>query len=369
MTTRTASGQTTLPRDYFVSPDIFRREQQTIFGERWLCIGRSERIAEPGSYFLHEVDLGDSAESVIVLRDHDGPENGTVRAHYNVCRHRGTQLCDTASGRFRKTIQCPYHAWTYTLEGELIGAPNMQGDADFNKCDWALLSPTLVEWEGFLLLNLSREPQPLAEAFAPLMGRFDAWHLADLRVAHRVEYDVAANWKIIAQNYSECYHCPTVHPLLNELSPSQSFQMELTEGPFLGGPMRLSNPNGSMTLSGERCAPPINGLAGDGLAGDGRQTVYYVTGFPSFFLSLHPDYVMVHRLEPLAADRTRVVCEWLFHPDAMRQPDFAPDDAVGLLGHDQSPGLARLRTIAAGRLVAGLRAGAVRRAGEFARRV
>ena len=137
-----------------------------------------------------------------------------------------------------------------------------------------------------------------------------------------------ANWKLICQNYSECYHCPTVHPALNQLSPFQSFQTELTEGPFLGGPMRLTTPHGSMTLSGQRCAPPISGLAGGGLAGDGLQTVYYLSLFPSFFLSLHPDYVMVHRLEPQAPDRTRVICEWLFHPNALAQPNFAPDDAV-----------------------------------------
>ena len=106
-------GARTLPGRYYTSPEIFAEEVERIFARRWVCVGRAAELSEPGDYFLADV----AGESVIMLRD----QGGTLRAHYNVCRHRGTRLCEERRGRFSETIQCPYHAWTYTLEGQLIG--------------------------------------------------------------------------------------------------------------------------------------------------------------------------------------------------------------------------------------------------------
>jgi Rieske 2Fe-2S family protein len=318
MKPRSAFGQHTLPRELFTSPEVFAAEQERIFARSWLLAGHVSQLVEPGSYLTYEV----GRESVLVVRDGAGAA-GAIRAFHNHCRHRGTRLCGDAAGTLGGAIQCPYHAWTYGLDGTLRAAPNMQGVAGFDRADWPLHPVALVEWRGFLFLNLAADPAPFAEALPALVDRFDAWPLAALRSVHQTVYEVEANWKLFFHNYSECYHCPNVHPHLNRLTPYRNTENDLDEGPVLGGPMWMSNPDGSMTMGGERCAPPFAGLSGDE-----RGRVYYYTLFPSAFLSFHPDYVLVHRAQPLAIDRTRIVCDWYFHPDAIAAPGFDPQPAI-----------------------------------------
>jgi glycine betaine catabolism A len=308
-------GARTLSGAYYTSEELYRAETERIFCNRWLCVGRAEQIPNPGDYML--VELG--AESIIVLRDRGGAE----RAHFNVCRHRGTRMCTEARGRFAETIQCPYHAWTYALDGRLVGARHMQETPGFDKADYPLHHAGLANWQGFLFLNLAPDPQPFESAMAPLVGKFGAWQMPGLRVGSRVEYDVRANWKLLFQNYSECYHCSLIHPALVELSPWQSGRNDLSEGPVLGGYMTLNHGGGSLTLSGGTSRPPLGALAGEDL-----ERVYYYSIFPNMLLSLHPDYVMAHTLWPQGPGRTRIVCEWLFDPATMAQPGFDPSDAV-----------------------------------------
>ncbi len=310
---RSAGGAETLPGEYYTAEGIFQRELERIFYRRWLYAGRSAQLAEPGSYALFEL----GPESLIVLRDGDGE----VRAFYNVCRHRGTRLCTKPGGRFRRAITCPYHAWVYALDGRLTGAPNMGSVKGFRKADYPLHAVRVAHWEGGIFVNFAHRPEPFENAFAAGLSRFRAWRLNELRVAHEVTYDVAANWKLILQNYSECYHCPTLHPQLNRLTPYRDSSNDLEEGTILGGPMRLAEPFESMTESGRACAPPL-------VSGAARRCVYYYVVFPNLLLSLHPDYVLVHRLLPQAVDRTTVVCTWLFHPEALARPDFDPGDAI-----------------------------------------
>jgi Rieske 2Fe-2S family protein len=290
-------------------------EQKRIFGERWLCAGRAEQIEKPGKYFLFNT----GSESLILLRDHKGEPH----AFYNVCRHRGTRLCSELEGSLRSSIQCPYHAWTYALDGSLIGAPSMDDVPDFSKVDYPLNEAALVEWEGFLYVNVSDKPISLEEHFAALIGKFSQWRLSELRVARKSQYEVKANWKLIVQNYSECYHCELVHPELSRLSITKSGYNDLHEGSFLGGYMEIDPQYESMTASGRFCAAPI-GNGGSETAG----RVYYYSLFPNHLLSLHPDYVMTHRLIPQAPDSTLVICEWLFDALEMAGADFNPDDAV-----------------------------------------
>jgi len=155
------AGAHTLPGRYFTSPEIFALETEKIFLQRWLCVGRESQIARPGDYFLQQV----GSESIIILRD----RSDRVRAFYNVCRHRGTRLCEEHQGQFAGTIQCPYHAWTYSLDGRLIGAPSADTIEDFDKAEWPLHSVAIAAWEGFLFINLADEPEPFDEAYAPLM--------------------------------------------------------------------------------------------------------------------------------------------------------------------------------------------------------
>jgi phenylpropionate dioxygenase-like ring-hydroxylating dioxygenase large terminal subunit len=315
MKARTSFGQHTLAREYFVSDAIFAAERERIFYKSWLLVGHVSELDRPGAYFLFELDR----ESVIVLRD----GAGNVRAFHNHCRHRGSRLCRDASGTFGSTIQCPYHAWTYGLDGALRAVPMMMDVADFKTSDYPLHPVALEIWQGFVFVNLARQPQPFADALPALVGKFAHRKADQLRSAHRKVYEIDANWKLIFHNFSECYHCPTVHPQLNKLTPFRNTENDLDEGPVLGGPMWMTNPEGSMTIGGARCAAPF-----DGLSAEERARVYYYTVFPSGFISFHPDYVMLHRALPIARGHTRVICEWFFHPDAIAAPGFDPMPAV-----------------------------------------
>ena len=308
-----AAGSKTLPQSYFVSNDIFKQEQDRIFGGHWLCVGHQSQVENPGDYFLQEV----TGESLIVVRD----QPGEIHGFYNICRHRGTRLCEEPRGHFQ-AIQCPYHAWTYGLDGHLAGAPHMDHVQGFNKADHALAPVRLDSWEGFIFLNLSDDPPPLAKVCAPMADKFTDWNLPKLRSARRIEYEVRANWKLVCQNYSECYHCPLVHPTLAKVSPYDAAENDLFEGRFLGGFMPISKGH-SLTMSGRACALPVGEMKGED-----QHRVYYYSIFPNLLLSLHPDYVMVHQLWPQAPDRVRILCDWLFHPDAFARPDFHPEDAI-----------------------------------------
>jgi Rieske 2Fe-2S family protein len=199
----------------------------------------------------------------------------------------------------------------------------MQEVAGFDKTQWPLKPVAIAQWHGFLFLNVAPEPQPFAAALPALDGRFGRWPLAALRAVHQEIYEVAANWKLLFHNYSECYHCPAAHPQLNKLTSYRDSDNDLEEGAVLGGPMILSDADGSMTTHGARCAPPFATLDAGA-----RGRVYYYTLFPSAFLSLHPDYVLVHRLQPIAVGRTRVTCDWYFHPEAIAAPGFDARPAI-----------------------------------------
>jgi glycine betaine catabolism A len=306
-----SAGAKSLAQRYFVSPEIFAQEQRKIFSEQWILLGHQSQLAEAGDYFVVVV----AGESLIVVRD----QRSVIRGFYNVCRHRGTRLKEDTCGH-GSAIRCPYHAWTYGLDGRLIGAPHMDQVPDFDKGDYSLHAVNLALWEGLIFVNLADSPTSLEEWFAPLNGKFSHWNVSILRAAKRIEYDVKANWKLIFENYSECYHCPGVHPTLSKLSPYDSAENDLTEGPFLGGFMRITKGN-SLTMSGKSCALPI---------GDFRDfdRIFYYSIFPNMLLSLHPDYVMVHQLRPLSPDRTLILCDWFFNPEAFEREDFKPEDAI-----------------------------------------
>ena len=308
-------GATTLPQRYFVSPEVFAEEQEAIFSTQWILVGHQSQIGRAGDFFVQEA----AGESLIIARDREG----TIRGFYNVCRHRGTRLCEESSGH-SATIQCPYHAWTYALDGKLVGAPHMDVVKDFAKSDYSLQAVNLAVWEGFIFVNLADNPAPLEEVFAPLMAKFSHWNLPQLRSARRIEYDVRANWKLIFENYSECYHCPGVHPALQKLTPYDLAENDLCEGPFLGGYMPITKGH-SLTMSGNACALSVGDISAEDHA-----RVFYYSIFPNMLLSMHPDYVMVHQLWPQSPERTLILCDWFFHVDAAAaaEPPYNPDDAI-----------------------------------------
>jgi Rieske 2Fe-2S family protein len=201
----------------------------------------------------------------------------------------------------------------------------MSDVAGFDRADYPLKEAAVATWDGFIFVNLS--PQKTAadfrELFAPLIGRFDSWQVGSLRTARSIRYELACNWKLVFLNYSECYHCPLVHPQLEKLSPSDSGRNDLSEGPFLGGYSELRTSGTSLSMSGRSEREPIGEVAGALL-----DRTYYYTLFPSMLFSLHADYAMVHYCNPLAVDRTEVICAWLFAPHEMQRPDFDPTDVA-----------------------------------------
>jgi Rieske 2Fe-2S family protein len=175
-----------------------------------------------------------------------------------------------------------------------------------------------------VFVNVATEPEPFAEVFAPMLGRLTRFGLEQLTVGHSVTYEVAANWKLVFQNYSECLHCPMIHPELTAVLPYQSGANDLTEGPFLGGYMEIMAHADSATMSGRACA---RFLAPD-MPADDRRRAYYYSLMPNMLLSIHPDYANYYVVTPLAADRTRVESEWMFNPDSTADVTFNPDDAI-----------------------------------------
>ena len=195
-------------------------------------------------------------------------------------------------------------------------------------------------WQGFVFVSLSPEAPPLVEWLGDLPPHLARFDFSGLRVAHTVTYEVDSNWKFIAENYSECYHCPGIHPQLNKLTPYDLGGDFAPTGPWQGGWMELVETAETMAIDGghRNGRPAIAGMT----PVDERRIYYYLI-WPSTFISIHPDYVLVHRLEPAGADHTRIVCEWLFEPVDDRGARLRPVRRDRVLGPDEPPGLARLR--------------------------
>lgn len=309
-------GARTLPGEYYTSAAIFAEELERLHARGWNCVGRAATVENPGDFFVREI----AGESLIVTRD----KSGATRAFFNVCRHRGTRICMEAAGHFVESIQCPYHAWTYGLDGRLIGAPHMNEAEGFDKADHPLHEASVAEWEGFVFVNIDRGAAPFDSTWAVMRGRLARYGLDRLAIGHKVRYEVGANWKLVFQNYSECLHCPTIHPKLATVLPYQSGANDLVDGPFLGGYMEIKPPNESATMSGRACGR----LTSDAIPEHDRRRAYYYTLMPNLLLSVHPDYVNYYLVHPVAVDRTVVESEWLFHPDTLASDGNNIHDAV-----------------------------------------
>src|SRR6478609_8805689 len=301
-----------LPGAAFTDQEVLEWERANLFSGGWICAGHTEQVSERGQYV--RVDVG--GESVLVVGDDDG----LPRAFLNTCRHRGARLVEDRAGTLRR-LQCPYHAWAYGFDGSLKNAPFTEGLDDFDPTCFALREVRLAVVEGLVLLDLSGEAPPAAEHVGDLAPHMAAYRLPDLRRAARIVYDVDANWKAIAENYSECLHCPGVHPELNRLSHYLGGEAIDGRGLWCGGSMTLAD--GVATMSTDGAAHARSAIAGV----DERSILYFLI-FPNTLVSLHPDYVMLHTLWPTAVDRTEVVCEWFFEPETIAAEGFDPSDAV-----------------------------------------
>ncbi len=317
----------TLPKDAYLSEDAYRREVDRIFAREWLCAGREETIAEPGSYLR----VGVAGESLLVVRTREGD----LRVFFNVCSHRGSQLAPDeppaspdgeppcASGRFRGAIVCPYHAWTYGLDGSLRAAPFLDERHGLRRSALGLHEVGVERWGGFVFVHLSPEQAPpLSKQLGAVIERTRRYPLAELRTATRLTYELEANWKVIVENYNECYHCGPVHPELCELVPA----FKQGGGADLNWDAGVPHREGAWTFtpSGTSTRRPFPSLSPEERERHKGELLY-----PNLMLSLSSDHVVAFTLWPSGPGRTTITCDFLFDPDEMRRPTFEPSDAVG----------------------------------------
>ena len=315
-TLRPLERATMLPPAAFADPAVLAWEVENLFGG-WVCFGHAAALGEPGSYLMREI--GESSAFAVAGAD------GAPRAFLNACRHRGARLVQESEGSVRRRIQCPYHAWSYDLDGSLVAAPHMDGVEDFDRSCFGLLELPCAVVGGLVLVDIGGEAGPVSDHLGDLAALLSRYRVGSLRRARGSSYEVEANWKGIAENYNECLHCPGVHPELNALSDYRSGQSLDGPGAWCGGWMELNE--GAETMGRENGhgpgRPPIDGLGREEL-----DRVYFFALLPNALLSLHPDYAMLHTLWPHAVDRTTVTCEWFFEPRTMAAPGFDPSDAI-----------------------------------------
>ena len=304
--------RTTLPRDVYLSDDVWSAERDRIWFAQWVLVGRTDDVASWGDRLLVDV----AGESVVVVRGDDGE----LRGFYNVCRHRGAELVAPGAprcGSFGSAIRCPYHAWTYGLDGRLRRAPFLARE---DTPDVTLHPVSVDEWAGFVFVDLSAgDAGSLLEQLAPVPDRVRRYPLGELRRGLSFRYEVAANWKVIAENYNECYHCGPVHPTLCDLVPTfrrGGSGLEWVDGiPHRDGAWTFTT-----TGTSDRASFP-------GLDEHERTRHKGELVYPNLMLSLAAEHVAAFRLEPHGPAATTVVCDLLFHPDAVGSPTFDPTDA------------------------------------------
>ena len=296
---------TGLPAEAYTSPDVFAWEQRHLFASSWVCAGRSEELLPAGTTHAASTSGG---VPVLLTRG----EDEHIAALANTCRHRGHELLADGTTSPARAVVCPYHAWSYDLAGSLIAAPGFADDLDAT--EHGLVRLPVQEWHGWVFVTALGEPGPFTDHVGALVELVAPYAPERLVLRARHDYDVAANWKVLIENYHECYHCPLIHPELCEVSPPASGRNLDLPGRWIGGPMDLRDGALTMSLDGQSRGRPIEGA-------DPRH-VYYIGLLPNLLLSLHPDYLMTHRLTPLAPGRTRIECSWFF-PDADVDPAYA----------------------------------------------
>ncbi len=311
--------QRSLPRASYTGEAEFGREREAVLLRGWFCIGRAEGLQAAGDYLTADV----AGESVLVVRQ----AGGGLAGFYNLCRHRGSRLVPPAgpaaeagrTGCFAASIRCPYHAWTYGLDGGLRAAPFLPDLRKYRR-QLSLHPVEVADWAGFVFVRLEPAAGSLADALGEIPARIAAYPLAELRTGHRIVYQVAANWKVILENYNECYHCGPVHPELCDLVPA--FRRG---GGDLDWDAGIQHRPGAytFTLTGTTSRRPFPGLSPAERERHKGELV-----LPNLMISLAADHVAAFTVWPQSAAQTTVVCDFLFHPAELALAGFDPSDAV-----------------------------------------
>lgn len=324
MTSTTADTiRKTLPGAAYHSDETYAIDQERVFYRNWIYVGRAERLPKPGSWL--RVEIG--GESLLVVRGKDDQ----VRGFYNVCRHRGSRICDEEQGFARTHLRCPYHAWGYALDGSLVTTPMIERD-EIDREKTSLWPVHVDVWEGFVFVNLSREePRPLLEDLADQQDeplRLARFGLADLRIGHISTMDVQANWKIVLENYNECLHCPTIHPELVAIVPAYKKGDIFEKGREDGG-VSLADGRTAMVTDPRLRLPLLPGFTGQVGEGRGDPEAYYGAGiYPTMFLDVDGSTCLATAVFPTGPQSCRLVTEYLFNPEAFENPDFDPSPVI-----------------------------------------
>ncbi len=303
----------TLTRDDYLSDAVWQAEREKIFHGGWVLAGAGQRLA-PGNRSVVNI----AGESVLLTRD----LKGFLHAFANVCRHRGSMLCEGHQESTQGSLMCPYHAWTYSLDGKLIATPHLD-DTDVDKSTLPLWQYHLREWEGLIFVSLAADPMPFDQWLQRHAGEMTAlarFGIADLKAVAHTVCDIAANWKIVIENYQECLHCTRVHPELVDLVPLYRSGW-VTDHSRDDGGADLSRGN---TMSDQPMdLPPLPGVTG------ADQNSYFgATYFPNGFVDVTGPSVVISTLYPDGPNRTVMTMDFLFHPDAIATPGFDPQPII-----------------------------------------
>jgi Rieske 2Fe-2S family protein len=320
-----------LPREYYLSAETFELEYSRIFARQWLMVGHACQIPAPGDFFTIDI----AGENAIIVRG----KAGEIHAHYNVCRHRGSRVCDAASGCV-KSFVCPYHAWAYTLDGDLESAPTIPDGEYIDYAEYGLKSVRVADCGGFIFLYFGEdEPSPVEESFAELSAKLPIVPPGSLKLVHEVVHDVRANWKLVAENNLECYHCPFCHDALCGAMDVGSFKADIATGAryavqhrnFVGGsgPGIPTRPDASsLTRSGEFASKRL-------LEGMRADSAGFSAGFhiaPVFGAALfYPDYLVMQTNFPQSPGHTKQKGQWFVHADAVEGEDYEVSDVIEVL--------------------------------------
>ncbi len=302
-----------LPRAAYLDPDWYAREMETIFARQWVMAGRLSAFA-PGT--MRRATVGTAP--VIVARAADGG----VSAWHNTCPHRGSELCRDEEEPLGKLIRCPYHAWSFAAaDGRLVSTAHAVPTTDFDRAAHGLRPVSHRVWNGFLFLNLSADPGGIDSDVG--LHSLDNWPMDGLVTGHRWEVEIACNWKAFWENYSECLHCPGIHPELCDMVPIYSRGiMGASEAvgwtPGQQADRNLKPGAESWTLDGAPCGPVFPGLTG----AEREAGFSFVTLWPSAYIVAHVDHVRSVRLVPEGPEKTRLVAEWHFPAETLAQPGF-----------------------------------------------
>ena len=305
----------TLPAAAYQSQDLFDWEREHIFNQQWVCLGRKDDLLDK----MQVRSLDHGGETILLARD----DLGIVRGFSNVCRHRGHPLVEVGDAIDVRLIRCPYHSWSYRLDGSLRAAPTLTQSPNFDMSAWPLMNLRVEEWLGWIFLDLSGTAPSLEDTFGNLAEVLTPYEPERLQMVTRHSYEIAANWKLVVENYHECYHCTSIHPELCQVTPPDSGEDIAPTGLWCGGTMILKDHAVTMSLTGASQGVNFRGLR----PGQERE-VLYLGAYPNLLISPHPDYVMTHRIVPLAPGRTFIECDWLFAPESIGKDGFDPAYAV-----------------------------------------